>query len=66
MFKTWCREMLLKMGVLCSALACQSCMMGDLFAGSGPGALHSVILLAKEPLQGHILVPHQLKVVSSH
>lgn len=67
MGKMRCREMLLRMGVLWSALVCQSCMMGDLlFAGSGPGALRSIILLAKEPLQSHILVPHHFKVVSSH
>lgn len=67
MGKIRCREMLLRMGVLWSALVCQSCMMGDLlFAGSGPGALRSIILLAKEPLQSNILVPQHLKVVSSH
>lgn len=67
MFKTGCREILLKLGVLCSTLLCQSCPMGYLLlAGSGPGALHSVILLAKEPLQGHIILPLHLKVVSSH
>lgn len=67
MFKTWCKETLLQTGGLCSALVCQHYMMGDLlFASSGPGALHSVILLAKVPLQSHILVPHHLKVVSSH
>jgi len=56
-----------KHSVLCSALVCLSCMMGDiLFAGSGPGALHSVILLANETLQSHVLVPQHLKVVISH
>lgn len=67
MFKTGYGEILLKLGVLCLTLVCQSCPMGYLLlAGSAPRALHSVILLAKEPLQGHIILPLHLKVVSSH
>lgn len=67
MFKTGYREILLKLGVLYLTLVCQSCPMGYLLlAGSAPRALHSVILLAKEPLQGHIILPLHLKVVSSH
>lgn len=66
-FKIGFREILLKLGELCSTLVCQSCLMGYLLlAGPGPGALHSVILLAKEPLQGHIILPLHLKVVCSH
>lgn len=67
MFKTGCKEVILKLDVLCSTLACQCCPMGYLLlAGSGPRVLLSVALLAKEPLQGHIMLPLHLKVVSSH
>lgn len=66
MFKTGCGEILLKL-VCCSTLECRSCPMGQLLlAGSGPRTLHSVLLLAKEPLQGHIILPLHLKFVSSH
>lgn len=34
--------------------------------GSGPETLHSITLLAKEPLQSYIPVSHHLKVVNSH